>query len=175
MPRDSKSRSVTNCAAWIFVFLTLAAPTWPQTPGLIFMALSLFGVIHMGVLVYDRIHGPKYDPAMSPTDFEHYCAAILRERKWDARVTQTSGDQGIDIVAEKRGVRLVLQCKKYSKPVGNRAVQEIVAGIAHEAAQRGAVVSTNGYTRAARRLAASNNILLLNHTDLHRIDKFLNQ
>ncbi|MEK4035181.1 restriction endonuclease [Methylocystis sp. IM2] len=74
---------------------------------------------------------------MTPQEYEHYCAALLRESRWAARVTRASGDQGVDIVAEKRGARIVVQCKKYRKPVGNRAVQEIVAAIAHEDAQRG--------------------------------------
>jgi restriction system protein len=31
------------------------------------------------------------------------------------------------VVAERDGVRLVVQCKRYAKPVGNGAVQEVVA------------------------------------------------
>ena len=70
-------------------------------------------------------------------------------------------------------MRIVIQCKKYSKPVGNRAVQEIVAAIAHEGARRGVVVATADYTPAAVRLAASNQVLLLHHADLRRIDRLL--
>jgi restriction system protein len=79
----------------------------------------------------------------------------------------------VDIVADKRRMRIVIQCKKYSKPVGNRAVQEIVAAIAHEGAQRGVVVTTSAYTTAAEKLAASNQVLLLHHADLRRIDRLL--
>ncbi|PPD40714.1 MAG: restriction endonuclease [Methylocystis sp.] len=154
--------------------LTLAAGGfWPRPIGFAFMGLALFGVLHLAVLVYEEVAGVHYDDDMSPEEFEHYCAAVLREMKWRARVTQTSGDQGVDIVADKRSMRIVVQCKKYSKPVGNRAVQEIVAGIAHEGAQRGVVVTTSAYTPAAQRLAESNDILLLHHTELRRIDRLL--
>jgi len=158
---------------WIVAFTVLAGFFWPRAPGMVCMSLAFIGLLHMAVLVYEEIVGVKFREDMSPREFEHYCAAVLREMKWKARVTQASGDQGVDIVAEKRGMRIVIQCKKYSKPVGNRAVQEIVAAIAHEGARRGVVVATADYTPAAVKLAASNQVLLLRHADLRRIDRFL--
>src|ERR1700730_11505635 len=65
-------------------------------------------------------------------------------------------DQGVDVVAEKNGIRLVLQCKLYSRPVGNKAVQEAAAARAHEAADYGVVVSNNRYTQDAQQLASTN-------------------
>ena len=158
---------------WTLAFLALAGRFWPRPSGLVCMALAFVGLLHLAVLVHDEIKRPKFREKMSPEEFEHYCAAVLREQKWNARVTKASGDQGVDIVAEKRGLRIVVQCKKYSKPVGNRAVQEIVAAIAHEDAQRGVVVATCDYTPAAERLAASNEVLLLRHTQLGQIDRLL--
>lgn len=170
---DHENRGLTRWILWIALFTALAGPYWPREPGLVFMGLAFFGVLHLAILVHEQISRARFDNKMTPAEFEHYCAAVLREAKWRARVTQASGDQGVDIVAEKGGARIVLQCKKYSKPAGNRAVQEIVAAIAHEEAQRGVVVATGGYTRAARILAASNKVLLLDPTDLPRIDRLL--
>jgi len=31
---------------------------------------------------------------VSPVEFEHFCADILRKNGWKARLTQASGDQG---------------------------------------------------------------------------------
>jgi restriction system protein len=171
--RQEKSSGVANCVIWIVAFTVLAGVFWPRVPGMVFIGLAFIGLLHMAVLVYEEITRAKFREDMSPQEFEHYCAAVLREMKWKARVTQASGDQGVDIVAEKRGMRIVIQCKKYSKPVGNRAVQEIVAAIAHEGARRGVVVATADYTPAAVKLAASNQVLLLHHADLRRIDRLL--
>lgn len=171
--RREPAQGVTNCVLWIAFFTILAGFFWPGALGVVSMGLAYAGAIHLSVLAYEDIAGAKFRETMSPEEFEHYCACVLRERKWDARVTQFSGDQGVDIVAEKRGMRIVLQCKKYAKPVGNRAVQEVVAGIAHQNAQRGVVVTTSGYTSSALKLAASNQVLLLHHTDLPRIDRLL--
>ena len=109
------------------------------------------------------------DEAEVPEDgiaYERFCAARLREGGWQARPTQASGDQGADIVAERDGMRLVVQCKRYGKPVGNAAVQEAAAAARYWSGDLAAVVSNAGFTSAARKLAAATDVLLLHHDDL---------
>jgi len=115
----------------------------------------------------------SFSPNFSPSEFEVFCAEQLRRSGWNAQVTQTSRDQGVDVIAEKNNVRVVLQCKLYSNPVGNKAVQEVVAGRAHERAQHGAVVTNSSYTSAAEELAFTNGILLLHYSDLLQLDSLL--
>ncbi len=115
----------------------------------------------------------RWHEAMSPRDFERCCADYLALKGWRSRRTGGSGDQGVDVLAEKDDIRLVLQCKKYSKPVGNRAVQEAFAAKAHAGADAAAVVSTNGFTRSAQELAATTGVLLLHFTELRTIDERL--
>jgi hypothetical protein len=110
---------------------------------------------------------------MTPAEFEGYCAEELRRAGWNARVTLQSRDQGVDVVADKNGVRVVLQCKLYTGPVGNKAVQEAAAGKAHERADYGIVVSNNRYTSAAEQLAATNGVQLLHYRDLPNLDAIL--
>jgi restriction system protein len=172
-PPLGTERQRSLCLAWFVVFTLLAGCFWSRGFGVACMALAYLGIVHLAMLVVEEIVGPQFRESMSPQDFERYCALVLRERKWDARLTPPSGDQGVDIVADKRGLRIVVQCKKYAKPVGNRAVQEIVAGIAHQDAQRGVVVATSGYTSSAIKLAASNEVLLLHYSELRRIDRLL--
>lgn len=113
----------------------------------------------------------RWDPAMSPIQFEHHCSDFLNQRGWKARTTKGSGDQGVDVLAVKSGIRVVLQCKKYSKPVGNKAVQEAHAAMSFAAAHRAAVVSNQAYTPSARQLARSTGVLLLHFTDLAQADQ----
>lgn len=117
----------------------------------------------------------KFSDDFTPSEFETFCAATLREHGWDARVTQQSRDQGVDVVASKAGRRVVLQCKLYSSPVGNKAVQEAAAGRAHEQADFGIVVSNNRYTAAAEELAKTNRVLLLHYRDLPNLDAILDR
>lgn len=62
-------------------------------------------------------------------DFEKYCAELLKANGY-ANVTTTSGsgDHGVDILAEKDSITYVIQCKYYSSPVGNAAIQEVYSG-----------------------------------------------
>lgn len=106
-------------------------------------------------------------------EYEVMCAEILKKQGWDAEVTKGSGDQGVDIVASKDGKKVVLQCKLYSRPVGNKAVQEVAAGRSHYGGSHAAVVSNAGFTKSAQELAQSTDILLLNHEDLQTLDSLV--
>ena len=58
--------------------------------------------------------------------FEHFCADVLTKSGYqNVQVTRGSGDQGVDIISERDGIKYAVQCKNYSQPVGNKAVQEI--------------------------------------------------
>lgn len=84
-----------------------------------------------------------------------------------------TADQGIDVVAERDGTKVVIQCKLYSKPVGNAAVQEAHAGMAVAGAHYSAVVSVSGYTASARTAAASTRTLLLHPDELPTLPQLL--
>jgi restriction system protein len=113
--------------------------------------------------------------SMNPQEFEAFCAESLRACGWEVRLTPLSCDQGVDVIADKSGVRVVLQCKLYSKPVGNKAVQEIAAGRVHQQAHHGAVVTNGSYTASAKELAATNGIRLLHYSDLPRLEQMLSR
>jgi restriction system protein len=85
------------------------------------------------------------------------------------RLTKASGDQGVDIVCEAGGKRLVVQCKLYSGSVGNAAVQEAIATREFEGADLAAVVSNGVYTSGARELASAANIYLLHHDEIAKL------
>jgi hypothetical protein len=78
---------------------------------------------------------------LTPLGFERHCADILARQGWRAKLTAGSTDQGVDVLARKGRVSVVIQCKLYSRPVGNAAVQEAIAGQAFMGATHAAVVS----------------------------------
>lgn len=66
---------------------------------------------------------------MEGHEFEYFCADLLRKNGFvDVSVTRGSGDQGVDILATKDGIKYAVQCKNYATPLGNTPVQEVVAG-----------------------------------------------
>jgi len=102
----------------------------------------------------------------SPQQYEELCAQEMRIVGYDASLTKASGDQGVDVIARKGAVTVVLQCKMYSLPVGNKAVQEIYAGKKFLEADLAAVVSNQEFTESARQLAQALDVLLLHHSQL---------
>lgn len=65
---------------------------------------------------------------MSGQEFEQAIAEIFKNMGYQVTMTPTTGDQGIDIIAVRNGIRIGIQAKCYTGKVGNSAVQEVVAG-----------------------------------------------
>ena len=84
-----------------------------------------------------------------------------------------TGDQGADLIAEADGCRVIIQCKFYSKPVGNKAVQEAHSALGFHAGDRAVVVSNATFTRSAKQLADSTGVLLLHHDQLADLGQVL--
>lgn len=115
----------------------------------------------------------EFHEQMNPYDYELMCSDIIKKQGWESSVTKGSGDQGVDVVAEKNDIKLVMQCKRFNQPVGNFAVQEIFSGAGYYEATHSIVVTNNTFTPSARRLASKLKVLLLHHDDLHNIDSIL--
>ena len=98
--------------------------------------------------------------------FEKWVAEALIGFGWITNVTAGSGDQGIDVIAEKGGKKLGIQCKLYSSAIGNKAVQEAHAGKAYYSADTVAVLSNASYTSSAKDLAKVTGVELLSHHDI---------
>ena len=106
---------------------------------------------------YIRFFGPEDDTALSDGGlFEFRCAEMLISRGFtDVELTKASRDQGVDIVARKGSELFAVQCKCYKKPVGNKAVQEVYAGMTYYGCTSAAVMTNSVFTDSAKELAES--------------------
>jgi len=126
-------------------------------------------MVQQAVNLYQSDELPNFDTTMSPQDFEVFCGEVLKINRWDVRQVGGVGDQGCDLVVTKAGTKGVIQCKLYSSPVGNKAVQEIYSGREWEEAEFAAVVTNNSFTKSAKQLAAKNEVHLLHFEELPRL------
>lgn len=99
---------------------------------------------------------PKIDEVMAIVDtmdghdFEQFCAELLNKCNYkNIHVTRSSGDQGVDIIAIKHGIRYAFQCKRYSSKLGNKPVQEVHTGKQFYSCQTGVVITNNYFTQGA--------------------------
>ena len=111
--------------------------------------------------VRDEIH------YMSGPEFERFMADLLRQKGYEVEETPLSGDQGVDLILpDLDGKRVVIQLKRWTGPVGNKAIQATFAGMAHYQADEGWVIITSTFTKSARELARSTNVRLIDRDEL---------
>lgn len=111
-----------------------------------------------------------YFDYMTGEDFELFISRILGKIGfWNIHLTKGSGDQGVDILAEKDGIKYAVQCKRYDKPVGNSAVQEVFAGKFFYHCHAAIVVTNNYFTQSAKELARENGVVLWDRDYLQNI------
>ena len=115
----------------------------------------------------------RYNKNMSGLQYEVYVAEQLNSLGWKVKVLKATGDQGVDVIAEMKGKKIAIQCKKYSSSVGNKSVQEVISGKIYYHADQAAVVTNSRYTKAAQQLANSSNVLLLHHSELNKLDSLI--
>ena len=98
---------------------------------------------------------------MTGREFEEHCTGYLRRKGFkNIEITKGSGDQGVDILAKRRGKTYAIQCKFYQKPVGNKAVQEAYAGMQYYDCDRSMVMTNSTFTKGAKELAERTGVAL---------------
>lgn len=115
----------------------------------------------------DQTQSNDIEMTDDPYEYEDMCGQLLGNNGWKVIPTPKSGDQGADVIAERDGLRIVLQCKLYSQPVGNKAVQEVYSAREYYGAALAYVVSNATYTKSAKLLANSLGVELIHHDQLH--------
>lgn len=137
-----------------------------------FSCLSIHQKVDADLLTIDFMEGH---------DFEYWCADALKDLGFsDVSVTPGSGDHGVDVLASKDGIKYAIQCKRYTSDLGNSPVQEVYAGKAIYNCQIGVVITNQGFTEGAKKLAAATGVLLWDrawikqylikkHTDFYKI------
>jgi restriction system protein len=104
--------------------------------------------------------------AMTGTEFENYVAARLRRAGWQVTLTSVTGDYGVDLIAEKDGKSVAIQCKRHGNSVGVAAVQQVVSGARHHGCTKSIVVSNREFTQAAKQLAFTHGCQLIGRNAL---------
>ncbi len=98
---------------------------------------------------------------MTGEEFEKWCGALLTGIGFsNVYMTQSTGDQGVDLLAEKEGVKYAIQCKCYSHDLGNTPIQEVYAGKVFYNCQVAAVVTNRNFTVGAQKAAQATGVLL---------------
>lgn len=105
-------------------------------------------------------------------EFEYFVADLLNAMGYRTRVTQSSGDGGVDVVAHKDELGLEppiikVQCKKTLGTLGSPEIQKLTGTLAPGGAELGLFVSLGAFTKDAMNLGLTRHDLrLINGRDL---------
>jgi len=104
--------------------------------------------------------------AMNPILFEQWIALLFEHQGYSVRTTRASGDGGVDVIAQKPGETLSIQCKRYKKAVGVQEVRQL-GGALHEFKNtKGVFVTTGTFTAEALRYAREASIRTIDGAQL---------
>lgn len=105
---------------------------------------------------------------LSGTEFEAFVAEFLEAQGYAVQTTLASGDQGVDLLASLPDGEsaIAIQIKRYSRPLGNKPVQEAFAGMVHYKAREAWVITNSSFTPGAYQLAASTGVKLIGGDEL---------
>ena len=101
-------------------------------------------------------------------EFEHFLGYLFTKLGYQATVTRASGDFGVDVlVTAADGTKIAVQAKHWrSEYVGVEHVLKTVGGAAHYGCQQAIVVTTSGYTDAAREASRTTGVELWGPNEL---------
>jgi len=134
--------------------------------------LDLVSLVDEKIAIYEQTLNERdihFDDNMDGIEYEHFCSTLFTQNNWTSQVTKASGDQGADLIVKKDGVIGIVQCKRYSSTVGNKAVQEVFAAKEYYDAQLAIVVTNNSFTPSAKTLANKLKVKLIHHDDISTI------
>jgi restriction system protein len=108
--------------------------------------------------------------ALDPYQFEKFIGHLLERMGYHARVTQKSGDGGVDIIAHKDQLGfeepvIKVQCKQTLNPIGQPSVAQLYGHVG--ARQKGLFVTLGDYTPQARQFErGKDNLRLIDGSEL---------
>ena len=111
--------------------------------------------------------------ANNPTEFEPWCADLLKGFGWDAHRTPPSNDGGVDVIARRRGILMIVECKCYGQQhtVGRPVIQKLVGANDTWHADRMLVMTTTQFTAPAIEYAARAGVELVDGTRLAELSR----
>lgn len=105
---------------------------------------------------------------LTPKEFEQYIAHLFFRLGYNTTVTGGAYDGGIDVIAEKEGIKHYIQCKKFitrQVPVG--AIRDFYGAMTDKGTQaKGFFITTNKFTLEAEKFAEDKPIELIDGSRL---------
>jgi Holliday junction resolvase len=104
--------------------------------------------------------------SLDGASFERELGQLFTKLGYHVTATPLTADGGVDLVLERSGQRIVVQCKSHASKVGIATARELVASMIDFQAQKGILAVTSGVTKPVVEYVKRRNIEIY---DLHHI------
>ncbi|MEA5596646.1 restriction endonuclease [Rivularia sp. UHCC 0363] len=106
---------------------------------------------------------------MRGKQFEEYLLILFEQNGYKVELTPRSQGYGADLILYKDGLIFAVQAKRYKKPVGVKAVEEVLGSMKYHKAKKAIVITNSIFTMNADRLARSKSVILWDRRKLIKL------
>ncbi len=100
--------------------------------------------------------------SLTPEGFEEFVAELFEAMGYEVDRVGGTGDEGADLLARRKGLLAVVQCKYHTRGVvGSPELQKFLGTIHHTRSHKGFFVTTRTFTLAAEKFVAEHPIELI--------------
>lgn len=159
------------CLTWTNKALMVRVERWATITMLVVGGMvAMVAIIKLikRVKSWRRVHRHDIEKIdhMTGLEFEQYVANLLKTHGYKHVKLTEKYDLGIDIIAEKDGIRWGIQVKRYNGLVGASAVRQVVTALKKYECDKAMVVTNSVFSRTAQKLAEINNCVLVDRVKL---------
>ena len=109
----------------------------------------------------------------TPDCYEQLVSNSLSDLGWHTQLINIGESERAAVMAEMRGERILIICRRYASSVGILAIEDTHGLQLASGANYVVVVSNGGFTNRARQLAKSQLVILLHHNRLMELEERL--
>lgn len=128
--------------------------------GIVFQLYRFYRLSKSGIFEIDK---------MSGEEFEERLKILFTNLRYKAERTSsgsTKADYGADLIIEKDAIKTAVQAKRWKESVGEQVINDIYSAIPMYSCQDGIVITTNYFTRMAKKKAQKLKIKLWDRNEL---------
>jgi len=92
--------------------------------------------------------------------FEFEIANLFHYKGYTSHATKATGDDGVDVFAANEQERVIIQCKRWTKPILRDTVDELIGVKTRHNADRAILATTSYFSEGAKRVALKGGIEL---------------
>lgn len=107
---------------------------------------------------------------LSDIELEKLAEQVYKRLGYRVQHVGQTGDHGIDVLlVNPNNQKEIVQCKQWSKPVGEAALRDLYGAMMHDQAVRGWIWAPRGFSRPAKTWAEGKPIVLVDDAEIHRL------